>query len=142
MNLEGKKAPAFSLFAVRKIARAVSYAMPRTLIAGTVKPCISPRPRAMYRSWIDAGRTPTFCPSSHRSQRASSFCSSAPKTAARATASIASEASRASEPIWSDPSFMATSPWNSDSNWSSMNPALAALAAQDRGSGESPHTAT
>ena len=46
-------APALSRMAVRKIARAVSYAMPRTLIAGTVKPDVSPRPRAMYRSSID-----------------------------------------------------------------------------------------
>ena len=32
-------APALIAIAVRKIARAVSYVTPRTLIAGTVKPC-------------------------------------------------------------------------------------------------------
>src|ERR1041384_558910 len=36
-------APAFFALATRKIERAVSYAMPRTLIAGTVKPCTSAR---------------------------------------------------------------------------------------------------
>jgi hypothetical protein len=40
-------APASSLSAVRKIARAVSYVRARTLMAGTVKPDTSPRPRAM-----------------------------------------------------------------------------------------------
>jgi len=56
--------------AVRKIARAVSYAAPRTLIAGTVKPRTAPLPRAMYRPLMDAGRTPTASPISQISQRA------------------------------------------------------------------------
>ena len=30
-------------------------------IAGTVKPETSPRPRAMYRSWMEAGRMPSAC---------------------------------------------------------------------------------
>ena len=79
---------------MRKIARAVSYDMPRTLIAGTVKPCVSPRPRAMYRSWIDAARTPTAWPSSQISQRACSFSSPSPKTAARTSVSIARRGQR------------------------------------------------
>ncbi len=41
------KAPALSFLAARMTARAVSYDMARTLIAGTVKPLASPRPIAM-----------------------------------------------------------------------------------------------
>ena len=44
------KAPAFSFFAERMTARAVSYAIARMLMAGTVNPLASPRPIARYRS--------------------------------------------------------------------------------------------
>ena len=41
------KAPAFSFLAERTTARAVSYAIARTLMAGTVKPPADPLPIAM-----------------------------------------------------------------------------------------------
>src|SRR5438105_1788489 len=66
--------------------------MPRMFMAGTVKPPHSPRPRARYKSWIEEGWTPTACPISQISQRASSRSSASPKTAVLASLSIAAEA--------------------------------------------------
>ena len=74
-------APASSFLAARKMARAASYERIRTFIAGVVNGGTSPRPRARYSSWIDAGRTPAFCPISQIIQRACAFSSSVPNTA-------------------------------------------------------------
>src|SRR5258706_12846888 len=82
-------APTSSRFAARKIARPVSYDSTRTFMAGVVKGGTSPRPRARYNSWIDAGRTPACCPISQISQRARSLVSVVPKTASRTSASSA-----------------------------------------------------
>src|SRR5690242_899609 len=46
----------------------------------------------MYNSWMEAGCTPTACPSSQISQRAESRSSWSPKTARQARVSIAGEA--------------------------------------------------
>src|SRR6185437_6394027 len=102
-------APASSAIAVRKIERAVSYAMPRTLIAGTLKPWVLPSPRARYRSWIDAGRTPTAWPISQIIQRACCFSSSSPNTAARTRLSIVGERSAPSPETARRPSRTVTS---------------------------------
>ena len=57
--------------APRRRGRArVSKAIARMLIAGTVKPATSPRPRARYRSWIEAGRTPSWRAEPRRSASA------------------------------------------------------------------------
>jgi len=58
-------------------------------IAGVVNGWTSPRPRARYSSWIDAGRTPACCPISQISQRACSRSSGAPNTACRTSSSSA-----------------------------------------------------
>src|SRR5438128_5871170 len=58
-------------------------------MAGVVNAGTSPRPRARYNSWIDAGRTPACCPISQISQRASSRSPAAPNTARRTSSSIA-----------------------------------------------------
>src|SRR6185437_2960241 len=102
-------APVSRAIAVRKIERAVSYAIPRTLIAGTVKPWVFPCPRARYRSWIDAGRTPTAWPISQIIQRACCFSSSPPNTAARTRLSIAAERSAPSRATVRPPSRTVTS---------------------------------
>src|SRR6476469_3731472 len=101
-------APAFIARAVRKIDRAVSYDAPRTLIAGTVKPWISFRPRAMYRSWIEEGRTPACCPTSQISQRAYSRATGSPKTAVRTSSSILAVASASGRETVTRPSFTET----------------------------------
>src|SRR6185437_7499625 len=102
-------APVSRAIAVRKIERAVSYAIPRTLIAGTVKPWVFPAPRARYRSWIDAGRTPTAWPISQIIQRACCFSSSSPNTAARTRLSIVGERNAPSPETASRPSRTVTS---------------------------------
>src|SRR5205823_5535857 len=52
----------------------------------------SPRPRARYKSWIDDGCTPTACPISQISHRASSRSSGSPNTAVLTSLSIAGDA--------------------------------------------------
>ena len=49
--------------------------MPRTLIAGTVKPCDLAAAAREVQIVIDAARTPTACPISQISHRACSFSS-------------------------------------------------------------------
>src|SRR5690348_12579483 len=63
----------------------------RTLMAGVVNAETSPRPRARYSSWIDAGRAPACCPISQISQRARSRVPWSPNTASRTSWSMASE---------------------------------------------------
>src|SRR6267378_7163777 len=58
-------------------------------MAGVVNAGASPRPRAIYSSWIEAGRTPARWPISQISQRACSRSSGAPKTAPRTRSSMA-----------------------------------------------------
>src|SRR5713226_5460029 len=82
-------APTSSRRAARNTARAESYARTRILIAGVVKTGASPRPRARYSSWIDAGRAPARCPISQINQRACSRSAGAPNTAWCTSASSA-----------------------------------------------------
>lgn len=112
--ISSRNAPASIAFATRKIARAVSYDMPRTLIAGTVKPPVSPRPRARYRAWMEAGRTPTDCASSQISHRALSRAAWSPKTASRTSRSMAGPASAAASFTITLPSSTVTAPPSSD----------------------------
>ena len=85
------KAPALSFFAARITARAVSYDIARTLIAGTVKPLASPRPIARYKSWIDAGLMPARAAAVRRAKRAAPRSSaSLPNTDVQTRRSICS----------------------------------------------------
>src|SRR5260370_16575591 len=59
------------------------------LIARVVEAGASPRPRARYSSWIDAGRAPARCPISQINQRACSRSAGAPNTAWCTSASSA-----------------------------------------------------
>src|SRR2546426_5797457 len=82
------RAPTSAGRAAGNTARPEAYGSRRTLIAGVVKGPTSPRPRARYSSWIDAGRTPACCPISQMSQRAWSRSSGVPNTACRTRWSI------------------------------------------------------
>src|SRR5215472_17195831 len=62
----------------------------RTLMAGVVNAETSPRPRARYSSWMDAGRAPACWPISQISQRACSRVPWSPNTASRTSLSISS----------------------------------------------------
>ena len=65
----------------------------RRFMAGTEKPLTSPRPRAMYSSWMDAERAPRAWLPSQTSQRAASaVASSAVKAAVQARSAAASAA--------------------------------------------------
>ena len=64
--------PESRLCAARQMAAAMSKTCVRRLMAGTVKPWTSPRPRAMYSSWMDADGQPSSCDASQTIQRAAS----------------------------------------------------------------------
>src|SRR4029077_7384994 len=90
------------------MARAVSYDIMRTLMAGVVNAETSPRPRARYSSWMDAGRAPACCPISQISQRALSRVPWSPNTASQTSLSMASLRRTEGEANWRSTSFGAS----------------------------------
>src|SRR4029079_8417454 len=68
--------PTSALVAASRIVRAMSNVCARMLIAGTVNPWTSPRPRASYSAWILAERAPSACDASHTIQRAAATAGS------------------------------------------------------------------
>src|SRR3954453_10317676 len=82
-------APTSALSAVSNTVRAMSNVWARRLIAGTVNPWTSPRPRAMYSSWMLADSAPSCWLASQTSHCAASFvASSSPNTAVHARSRI------------------------------------------------------
>ena len=65
-------APESSAIDACAMTRAMSNTCVRRLMAGTVKPLTSPRPRAMYRSWMLADGAPSSWDASQTIQRAAS----------------------------------------------------------------------
>ena len=83
----------------------------RMLIAGTVNPETSPRPRARYRSWMLADRAPSAWLASHTIQRAASAVGSSRVNAAvQARSATAWLRNRASSSMTSRPSTMRATP--------------------------------
>ena len=87
-------------------------------MAGTVNPLTSPRPRASYRPWIEAGRAPVTWPSSQSSHRAASRASPVENTACHTSRSVAAERSLAGSRTVTPPGTSATAPsYRSTARW-------------------------